>query len=522
MATENINIWMRLKGAAQANAQTKQLNASLGSMIGKYGSLAAAGAGVVAFYKSTVSAQIEQDKIFRRLSTSIKLAGTDYKSVEKNLLGYFDALQRTTEFGDTDSAQALQTLTTLTGDYNKALKSLPLALDVAATGMFDLNTAARMVGQAAAGAPEIWGRYIAELKSNANPELKNLKTGAEKAEYALKVLNEKFGGTAQENVESYAGKIAQLNNRLGDVQEKFGDVFLKLLDSTGAMDLTQKAIDNVNDSWWNLSPIVNLFNTLIGDSEKNLVELDSALDNSTNSSKNNSDQVDETTKKYKDFRDELIKTIEQREQEAWWTHLVNLELGNVEPIERNIDGYKKLQAEIKETEKPILSLMDVTEESSKNIKTNSLNALMQYKDGINEIAYRAGAFFAEHTAASKAALITQATMDTYAGANRALGAFPPPWSFIAAASVVAMGLANVAKIAGFQTGGSFIVPGSGGVDNQTVAFKASPGERVTVETPEMESSKGVTIIFNNPIMDQRFTEQKIIPMIKKAMAKGIQ
>jgi hypothetical protein len=35
----------------------------------------------------------------------------------------------------------------------------------------------------------------------------------------------------------------------------------------------------------------------------------------------------------------------------------------------------------------------------------------------------------------------------------------------------------------FATGGSFMVGGRGGTDSQMVAFKASPNERVTVETP---------------------------------------
>jgi hypothetical protein len=33
---------------------------------------------------------------------------------------------------------------------------------------------------------------------------------------------------------------------------------------------------------------------------------------------------------------------------------------------------------------------------------------------------------------------------------------------------------------GFQHGASFIVPGTGGVDNQLAAFRVSPGERITV------------------------------------------
>lgn len=43
--------------------------------------------------------------------------------------------------------------------------------------------------------------------------------------------------------------------------------------------------------------------------------------------------------------------------------------------------------------------------------------------------------------------------------------------------------------AGFKTGGSFEVGGSGGTDSQLVAFKATPGERVDVSTPQQQKAK---------------------------------
>ena len=46
-----------------------------------------------------------------------------------------------------------------------------------------------------------------------------------------------------------------------------------------------------------------------------------------------------------------------------------------------------------------------------------------------------------------------------------------------------------ADLLGFQHGGSFKVGGSGGRDSQLVAFKASPRERVSVETPEQQSRR---------------------------------
>ncbi len=86
----------------------------------------------------------------------------------------------------------------------------------------------------------------------------------------------------------------------------------------------------------------------------------------------------------------------------------------------------------------------------------------------------------------RAAAITQAVINTYEGATKAL-AQGGIYGAAMAASVVAAGMAQVAQISSqktaFATGGSFTVGGSGGVDSQMVSFRASPGEKVTVATP---------------------------------------
>lgn len=87
----------------------------------------------------------------------------------------------------------------------------------------------------------------------------------------------------------------------------------------------------------------------------------------------------------------------------------------------------------------------------------------------------------------KAAAITMATIKGYEAIQLAL-ASPPGWPMNAVnvASVTLAQAANLANIAGvgFMTGGSFDVAGSGGHDSQTVAFRASPGERVSIQTPQ--------------------------------------
>lgn len=53
----------------------------------------------------------------------------------------------------------------------------------------------------------------------------------------------------------------------------------------------------------------------------------------------------------------------------------------------------------------------------------------------------------------------------------------------------------------FATGGSFMVGGSGGTDSQTVAFRATPGERVSVQTPQQQQQVNVNTPLNVRIMN---------------------
>jgi hypothetical protein len=92
----------------------------------------------------------------------------------------------------------------------------------------------------------------------------------------------------------------------------------------------------------------------------------------------------------------------------------------------------------------------------------------------------------EFAIAAKGLAITMALINTYQGATKALAELPPPFSFIAAAGVIAFGLVQVAQIASqkFATGGSFRVGGGlTGMDSEMVAFRATPGEMVDVRRP---------------------------------------
>lgn len=68
---------------------------------------------------------------------------------------------------------------------------------------------------------------------------------------------------------------------------------------------------------------------------------------------------------------------------------------------------------------------------------------------------------------------------------------------------------------GFATGGSFMVGGQGGTDSQLVAFRASPDERVTIETPEQQRSGRGNVTINVNVSGGN--PQNIIAAIRNAM-----
>lgn len=78
----------------------------------------------------------------------------------------------------------------------------------------------------------------------------------------------------------------------------------------------------------------------------------------------------------------------------------------------------------------------------------------------------------------------------------------------------------IRKTLGFASGGSFMVGGSGGTDSQMVAFRASPNERVTIETPEQQRRAGGSV-FNFSI-DARGADAGVAQRIEQAVRQAVQ
>ena len=96
-------------------------------------------------------------------------------------------------------------------------------------------------------------------------------------------------------------------------------------------------------------------------------------------------------------------------------------------------------------------------------------------------------------AVSKAFAIAESTIAIVQGiAKSASLGWPANIAAIAATIAQTAGLISQIKsvtyAGGFQRGGSFKVQGQGGADSQMVAFKATPGEQVNIQTPAQQAA----------------------------------
>ena len=286
MAEKKLKITVTEKGSKQAAAQAKGLTSSYKKVAGSIAGMVIAYQAVTKaakFFSESIKLASEQEAIFKKLETATNLTGKSYDNLSDSLKSYLAELQATTEYGDTETAAALTQMTQLSGDFDASLKGLPIALDLAATGLFSLETASKYVGMALAGNVEMLGRYIPELKSTVTPQLK-LMSAAEKTAFAMDLLQKKFGGTAQKNLDTYAGKVKQLQNYWGDFREMIGDKVIPILSkgvvaATGFMkSLTQTSLQKTIDELKRYGVAVETIQELekLG-LELNLIEMESQL-----------------------------------------------------------------------------------------------------------------------------------------------------------------------------------------------------------------------------------------------------
>jgi len=228
---------------AKVGSGFKMVGGAIGGVAMRLGKLALAGgaaatamAGVVAVLSAKGWA--EQEKVEKRLEQTIKATGGAAGWTKDQLLDHAKALQKVTTFGDEaiiGSQALLATFTSIKGDQFKQATEMAMNLSVA-MGQ-DLKQSAIMLGKALndpATGLSAMSRAGVSFTESEKTVIKAMQEAGDMAGAQTKMFeimaSQGLGGQARAEAETFAGRMKQLKNTIGDVAEQFGKILAPYID----------------------------------------------------------------------------------------------------------------------------------------------------------------------------------------------------------------------------------------------------------------------------------------------------
>ena len=467
-------------------AGLKNVKSAITSLRNHWLTVTAALAGVTAIVVSSINAFSDQENAVNKLNVALKNQGIFSKAASEDLVKFAESLSKTSLFAD-ETIIEMQALLTTFGLAGTPLKNTTKAALDLATGLgVDLRTATLILGKAAAGETGTLSRYGIKISESIPP--------SQKLAAIIDVIASRFGGTAQAATTTFSGKIEVLKIRFGELSEKLGSFLIgpadRLLDWGG--DLVT-VLEFISEKWQ------SFFGGDLERKRKRLVEITESLRSIGNSAFlagiTSSEKLNKLLEEQKRLVSE-IKSLEDKARkpeirgalppdragipEVGEAHAKELEKINELALTK-IDTMTRTNQEIEEKEVEHLTAMLIArgnyELAIDLMRAAAHQKEMQMKEkaraagmkALSDLASLSNSKNKEISAVAKAAAITQATVETYVGAQKsynALAEIPyvgPALGAAAAAAAIAAGLGRVASIQGTPLAhGGMVLPTLGG------------------------------------------------------------
>lgn len=169
---------------------------------------------VESFVSGSIDAFARQEEAVNSLKAQLEVLGEDWCRVRDRMLEAASEMQSRTVYGDEQVIAAMQVLATYGMKSADIIRYIGAVADFAAAKHISLQTAADLVGKAFTGYTSTLSRY-GIIIDKAIPE-------SERFSAVVEQINQMFGGAAQAQITTYAGRMQQLQNRIGDLQEELG------------------------------------------------------------------------------------------------------------------------------------------------------------------------------------------------------------------------------------------------------------------------------------------------------------
>jgi phage-related protein len=229
LAGENavsLEILVQVKDALQ-QLQTfeKEAARSTGSIESSFNQLKAVGAAALGFlaagkvkdfFADSIKGAADQEQELTRLATAMKQTGEFSQAALDDFSAFADQLEATSKFSDDAALSQLAVAKSFGLSNDQAKQLVKTAADLASATGESLETAVHQLGITYSGTTGRLGQTIPVLKNLTEEQLKNGE--------AVKLLGERFKGSAEAEVNTYGGAIQQAGNAFEDFQKAIGGV----------------------------------------------------------------------------------------------------------------------------------------------------------------------------------------------------------------------------------------------------------------------------------------------------------
>jgi len=177
---------------------------------------------------SSINEAVKQEEAEKALEAALLTTGRTIQGNIEHYKQFAAAQMAVTKYADEEIEAAQALLLQMTSLNQQGMdKAVKGAMGLASTLKMDLQSATLLVAKAMEGNTAILARYGIRVDENLSLE--------EKRATILERLNTLYGrATAETN--TYAGKIAQLKNYIGEIKEAIGDVIIKNQDVIKLLD----------------------------------------------------------------------------------------------------------------------------------------------------------------------------------------------------------------------------------------------------------------------------------------------
>lgn len=231
MATDDVTLKV---GADTSEAEKnlarldKNSQAISSSISGAFGAIKAAAAAAVAvfagkqvidFFASGIEAAIAQEQAMSALGQQLQLTGEFSTEALDKFAAFADEMERTSQFGDDVVLSQIAVAKSFGLTNEQAQDVTKAAIELSAATGQTLDGAVQALGKTFSG---VTGKLDEQI-----PALKGLTQEALKSGDAIKIVLDRFGGSAEAQILTFAGGLKQAENAFGNLQEAFGRIIVE-------------------------------------------------------------------------------------------------------------------------------------------------------------------------------------------------------------------------------------------------------------------------------------------------------